>query len=115
MQQVVKVSDHALQRYRERFGPRSMTEEVVAMFRRSSPAPAWIRKQVSQTEMVDKTAVVEGTTVMIVAVRDVPEVGVSFTTIVSVLPLDWFESQRKTKSQHRKGLVPLYRRGRRRV
>lgn len=83
----VSVSPHALSRYRERFRG-AAEEELVALYRRSEPAPSRIRKQVDLGTNLNRVVVLADTTVMIVA-EYLTEV-----VIVTAVPLDWYARDR---------------------
>ena len=95
MEPIVKVSNHALERYRERYGRQAMTTEVLDMFGRATPAPAWIRKQLDLVGEGPRDAhVADEAMVFITALRE------PFLHIATCGPLDWHVRSRR-RAHHR--------------
>lgn len=86
----VKVSTHALKRYRERFDPKATADYIAALAASAKNAPGWIRR--SAEIRAENVLLVNGPVVFITLP---PANGATKTYVITCVPLQWYESSRK--------------------
>lgn len=100
---VVQISAHAMERFRERFGPQSTEDEVRSLLTRAEPAPSWIRKQLNLDASdtgVPREAFVADQTVLVVAVYPWKRI------VATVTNLNWYaRTKSKVKARVRRRTV----------
>jgi hypothetical protein len=86
----VSVTEHALQRYRERFDPRATRDSVVHALRDAERAPAWMYKCVGEYLAPDTALLLRGHTLFVVR----PSKGQLNFSLVTVLSRSLADSNR---------------------
>lgn len=92
----VKVSTHALQRFRERFNPKATVEDVARAVAGAQPAPSWVKRLGKWTE--DNVLLANGPAVFVTLA---PANGGTKTTVITCFPLEWAETNRKSFGKKR--------------